>query len=69
MIQLDFLNFLESNYFWSFCYTFLFCLPIYLIIYLFNYTNVVNVYLLLYLILGKLLNIVIIRLNVFAKML
>ena len=29
MIHLDFLNFLGSNSFWSSCYIFLFCLPIY----------------------------------------
>ena len=37
MIQLDFFNCLVSKYFRSFCYIFLFRLPIY------NYTNVVIV--------------------------
>ena len=40
MLQFDFLNFLGSNYLWSFCYIFLLCLSIY------NYMNVVIVYLL-----------------------
>ena len=62
MIQLHFLIFLGSNYCWSFCFIFLFCLHNY------NYLIWLLCMLLQYLIQEKLLNITIICLN-FAKIL